>query len=501
MNVTTTENGAPAFASTLDPRLNLFFKTVRDIPVVTLIALFKESWDIDKLDTLKILFNWRDCRGGKGDYAGFIQVMAHMANDPSAQDWLVANLDLLPTYGRYLDWVKLWHLSPPDIRARIMTLVVDQVNADLDAHNHNRPISLLSKWLPSENGHHDARDNQDRFVIAFCKQFYDTPRVARQHLKMYRTQVLVPLRHNLNIIETHLCDQTLDQVDYSKVPSLAMTKYRKAFTKQPNFQAYLGDLRDNTTTINAEQTYPHDLVRHYLRCGSYDEVIEQQWKVLKQKVADTQVFQNALIVCDVSGSMSGTPMEVAIALGLLGMQEDHQLITFSETPKIHKVAGTTLEEQVKSVRGMHWGRNTNFDRVMDLVLATCAAGKVVRRIFVFSDMQFDQAFDDSNATHFQHAQNKFADLGLTLPRIVFWNLRESTDNVSVTCNENGVTLLSGYSPSLLQMLLNTEDITPLKAMFDIIHSPRYDLIRPPLPPPSPQDTPSGRYNYWQPETA
>jgi len=97
--MTCTENGAPAYASTLDPRLNLFFKTVRDLGDFEnsdaacnslLYELVKSSWEVDKLDTLKILMNWRDCRGGKGDYSGFLVAMAYLYKlDPS---WVEATI-------------------------------------------------------------------------------------------------------------------------------------------------------------------------------------------------------------------------------------------------------------------------------------------------------------------------------------------------------------------------------------------------------------------------
>lgn len=53
-------------------------------------------------------------------------------------------------------------------------------------------------------------------------------------------------------------------------------------------------------------------------------------------------LKNCLAICDVSGSMSGTPMEVSVALGVVVSELSVEpwkgkLITFSKNPKLQLV--------------------------------------------------------------------------------------------------------------------------------------------------------------------
>lgn len=116
------------------------------------------------------------------------------------------------------------------------------------------------------------------------------------------------------------------------------------------------------------------------------------------KLAETGNFKRVTAVCDVSGSMSGTPMEVAIALGLVVAELTeppfrNKLITFSETPKLHTIRGHTLAERVADVSHMEWGMNTNLLAVFELILQEATRNRgsqMVEKLFIFSDMQFDE---------------------------------------------------------------------------------------------------------------
>ena len=522
----TTENGAPSLATTLDARLDLFFKTVRDlgnlsaiIPRIAehratypssqsstiasvnqdntqLYKLIDASLAVDRLDTLKILFNWRDCRGGKGDYDGFIVAINYLLDvDPYL---VLNNLQYIPEYGSYLDLVKLWNatVSNRSYASTIMMIITTRLIEDkrlLESGDADQQISLVAKWIPSENGHWDfmavpsvkpgdapasKKIPKPRFCIELCKSLFGVLHPKSSHLKQLRKEYLVPLRTHLRIVEQNIASKTYASINYQAVPSLAMKKYRAAFLRHDGvrFAEYLHRVQSGKAKINAGQVYPHDLVRHYLnQRGDVDQdiVIEEQWKVIAEKVHSLGVFDNSLVVCDVSGSMHGTPIEVAIALGILGMN-NRRLVTFSAEPQLHTVVGDSLRDQVASVRGMNWGMNTDFSKVCDLILSMDDTS--ITKIFIFSDMQFDIAIRNKKATHFESLKLQFAARGREMPTIIFWNLRCDTKDFPVRSNENGVVLLSGYSPSLLTALLDGEEITPLSIMLKTIRGPRYDKI-------------------------
>lgn len=438
------------------------------------------SFSVSPLDTMKILMNWRDCRGGKGDHKGFLVSMAYVSK--RYPEWFSMNFTLLHEYGSYLDYVKLWHLVDDDVKPIIMQFIVQTLKNDKVSltDDFEPSVSLIAKWIPSEKYKWD-RFNNNRFVFDLCRRFFGIRRVDNNHLKILRTQILTPLRNHIKIVETKMCAKKYNEIEYSKVPSVAMNKYRNAFRRNDSyrFREYLNDVAKGNQKINSSQVYPHDLVRHYLDCKSYDEVIEAQWRDIKKKVQETKAFEHSIVVCDVSGSMTGTPMEVAIALGLLGLYEN-KIITFSETPSLYHLPDGTLYEQVQRMREMPWGYNTNFNRVMDLVIGLSARKPetAIKRIYVFSDMQFDEALQNTS-THFEQINKRFQDANVEIPQIVFWNLRGNTGDFPVTCNEQGVIMMSGYSPALLNGLLEGKQVTPMDVMMNVINSPRYNLVREP----------------------
>ena len=516
---TTTANGAPSYSTTLDPRLDLFIKTTRNVCDVcdvcdvcvgveanantntALYAMIDKSWLVDPLDTMKILMNWRDCRGGKGDYHGFIVAMTYI--DKTYNEWFIANFKIIPEYGSWLDLVKLWHFCTNESKQAIMDYIVvkleeDLTNLDNDDETTQKSVSLLAKWIPSENSKWDrygsnsnSNSSSNRFIITLCKNLIcdnDAARILGRHIKLLRKQYLTPLRAHLAIVESKMCAKQFDNINYETVPSVAMKKYRNAFMRndKEGFSQYMQQVKSGEKKINASQVYPHDLVRHYLNQlgagGAFDPVIEEQWASIKKTVKETGSFDKSICVCDVSGSMHGTPMEVAIALGLLGLYND-QVITFSDNPQLHKVTEETLQDQVSNMVKMEWGMSTNFEKTMDLVLNLClnasAVDDHIKRVFIFSDMQFNVAIGDrnnDNTTLFQTLRAKFAKSEIKMPQIIFWNLSGQTNDFPVTTDENGVVMFSGYSPSLLTALVDGDDVSPMTMLLKVIRGSRYDKV-------------------------
>jgi len=104
-------------------------------------------------------------------------------------------------------------------------------------------------------------------------------------------------------------------------------------------------------------------------------------------------------------------------------------------------------------------------------------------------MQFDEATGSSyswgarggsvptmDAGAFAQARSKFEKAGYELPTIVFWNLNARGNQAPVSYNENGVCLVSGFSPSIVESVLKAQKITPEGIMIDALYGPRYDGI-------------------------
>ena len=166
------------------------------------------------------------------------------------------------------------------------------------------------------------------------------------------------------------------------------------------FQVYLESVKSGEATIAAGALLPHEIIAS-LKDSDGGQVAELQWKRMVDDLLKKGKLSNCIAVCDVSGSMNGEPMNVCVALGLMisELSEDPwkgQVITFDTNPTIQMVQGDSLSERTQFIRNMKWGGSTNFQAVFDQILgvavqADLTEDQLIQKVFVFSDMEFDQA--------------------------------------------------------------------------------------------------------------
>ena len=500
---TFTENGAISLANTGSARVDLFFKLVRNIPRTALERLIETSWYECPLDTMKILFQSRDCRGGKGDRTPFILAMQYIiARYPK---WFLANFKQISLYGRWLDYIEIYKsdFCNPAIQEEILKHLAETLQKDVDIMTTitaNQSVSLLAKWIPSEGKKWSKRSG---FIDNLCVKLFnlrDVTKVNSWHHMQLRKQYLSPLRQKIKIVETQMCETKWSEIVYSTVPGVAMTNLNKAFKRhdETRFLQYLDDVKNkrNGAKINADVVYPHTIVEKYVdeyntqrNKGTFiNDVYEMQWKALEDKVT----IEDTVVVSDVSGSMDGTPMMVSIALGILLATKNKsaafkdQLITFDDDPRCIYIGDCdTLLQKIEKVRHMPWGGSTNLQKTFDIIIAKCLLRmeNAPKKLIIFSDMQFNIAIGGSSREsilNFDAIINKFNAHNLTMPEIIFWNLRGDTGDFPVSSDVPGVTLLSGFSPTLLNSIMTDVTLTPYDILRQILDNPRYDNIVAPI---------------------
>jgi len=433
---------------------------------------------------LKIIFNGRDSRGGKGDRESFLQAQEYLRQNYT--DLWYKNVHLFPEYGRYSDWYEKFNNYTEEEKKYITELTVKQLKEDYQNMNNGENISLLAKWIPSE----DKRLNRSNVLGYICSELFDCNKITGFHLKKLRKEYITPLRAYLNIVESLMCQKKWDEIDFSKVPSCAMHKLKKAFERNSpyEFSNYLQQVESGKKKINASQIFPHDLIRIYLSSYSnIDRVAEAQWNEIVTSVKILGTFNKSLVISDVSGSMTGTPMEVSIALGILiasitAEPFNNCLLTFSENPVFHVIPenAITLKDKVDSVSKMGWGMTTNLTKVFDLILQRAINFKLKEddmpeKLYIISDMQFNQI--SNNQTNFEYINIKYKNAGYKRPQIIFWNVRSNTtQDFPVDSLSLDVALISGFSPAILKSVINGKDFTPYGILRTTIDDERYSLI-------------------------
>lgn len=505
-----TWNGAvslesPDITGETNGRVSLFFKAVRGLETSRLYEYLIKSAEENIIDTFLLVFHIRDCRGGKGERElGRLSLIWLFINYPKE---FINVAPLISEYGRWDDLIELWpgvlnltndiivkynskaSLSQlQELQLSIVRIFGHQLTNDKFEMGAGNPTSICAKWAPTEN---DSYDRKYGVVDTLTKVMGITP-------KIYRKQYISPLRQYINVVERYMCEKNWDNIDYSKVPSCAMKRLKKAFEKHSpeQFSIWKNKLKNGEVTVKAKQLFPHELI-HELRIKNYDDqVSEAQWKVLEEEAKKLGSLKDCVFVCDVSSSMlswnnaicckknkSFCPMDVAIGLSLLGAntvegQFHNHIITFSEKPTFHLVSDESLLIRYHKLKQANWGGSTNLQATFDLILQKAtihglSQNDMPKRVFIISDMQFNVADCNSNCTNFQEIDRKYIACGYKRPDIVFWNVCGSSNDFPVSVADNGTALVSGFSPSIMTSFLHGNNFSPYLILRNVLDSPRF----------------------------
>lgn len=399
---------------------------------------------------------------------------------------------------------KIVHQHFPALYDKVVSLFTSNLKRDRDMLNKNKCLpmtALVGKWAPTIGGSIDCCTSLGKNIArALYSSFYqraanesemDFDTKAYVH---YRKNFLTPLRISIKVPERLMSLKTWSEIDYQRVSSVCMKRNKKSFLKNDaeRFACYLSDVKSGEKKIASGALLPHEIIKQFMETSEGPEELmavgELQWKSYVENLKKSGLFESALSICDVSGSMGGTPMEAAIALSLLTAELSNppfknHVCTFSSNPSLKKVNQTTLKEKVSFVMNMEWGMNTNLQAVFDLILELAISTnlppqEMVKTLFIFSDMEFDACGGNEYETDFQLIKRKFEQAHYPLPAIVFWNLRgHGNRSKPITKNEKNVALVSGFSGQMMKTFLESGKFdSPYLAMLKTLGN-TYDHLK------------------------
>jgi len=467
-----TENGMATNSSSLSAVVDLFFNigAMRGQDKDRLIATFSKAFYQDPTRAMKILFWARDVRGGAGERQIFRDIMGYLLE--SHPEALKINLNLIPEFGR---WDDLLVLEDTKLQADAFNLIQKALLEDQNG--------LCAKWMPRKG-------------VTAAK--------LRNHMgltpKLYR-KVLVSLT---NVVEQLMCAKKWEDIDFSKLPSVAGARYQKAFWKnaKDQYEAYIGKLQKGEAKINAGAVYPYDITKSLHR-GNAD-VATEQWKALPNWMEGAN--EMILPMVDVSGSMNtpagGNPnvtcMDVAVSLGLYISEKNvgpfkDAFLTFSGKPELQILTGS-LKDRFQQLSRSEWAMNTNLEAAFKQVLDQAVKHSVSQdqmpdKILILSDMKFDEATStrgywgrndntaEWNPTAQQMIEKMYNDAGYKMPKIVYWNIQSRNGQSPVRFDKQGTALISGFSPAIMTSVIAAEEFTPASIMDETIRGERYKNIK------------------------
>lgn len=500
------------------------------------------------------IFNLRDVRGGKGE-----RDLAFWALCELAAELPRLFRSLLPLfvseYGSFGDLLGLYRAVEDDaehaehaehlvsFREAVVRVSAESLTDDSG--------TLAGKWAPrhqTSEKKNRTRSAQLKNIMAWevAKQYvaltrpgnhdFSNPGTLRFTLKHYRKRV-EELTRRAGVVEQKMSSNNWENIEPSKVPSVCAKKHRLAFRNKTkngterssadgrricarNFEEAIKKCIETGEGIKGSVSGAHGIVREYIRGryttggGQKDDMLEAMWKNLiseaKEKLSEGGGLPSCVALVDVSGSMSGIPMEVAVALGLViaevaPLAWQNRVLTFESNPHWHQIVGDSLFERVRNLMSAPWGRSTNFGKALNMILNFAVENQLPREampevLFVFSDMQFDEADGTGSSyggthhyregarssTGFAHItaniRRAFQEAGYEMPTIVFWNLNGRCSARPCETITEGVFQMSGYSEAMLTAfmegrLTQMQGKTPTDLMLEVLDGERYERVR------------------------
>lgn len=454
--------GGEYYSTTYDSNLDLFSGITRYTDQEKIVRVFRNAFNENSLLAVANLLYFLDIRNGKGERDIFKILFSELCSlDKKYAEIVLNNIFEL---GR-CDYV-LEAINTP-LKDIAVNLIKSQLLLDLEAEHP----SLLGKWLPSIKTHDKV--HPDAIELAELLEYTE---------EEYR-KILFELRTKLDIVEHHITNKDYENIDFEKVPTKAMLKYRKVFEEKcgERYKDYLLKANKGEAKINTKGLFCYDIItkiqnKSYYSISQEDrQLFNAMWEQQKDIFKGNE--SNILVMADTSGSMTWQDNIIGTSIGLAlytaernhGIFKDYYM-TFSSRPLLQKINGIDITDKVRNMECIV--EDTNIDKAFELLLNTCVQNNLEQKdipthLIIISDMEFDRGVYSQQGTNFEGWEKAFNERGYNLPQIIFWNL--GVGGFPVTKFENDVCLISGFSTSVLQNLLNSDklkSLTPIGIMLE-----------------------------------
>ena len=549
--------GSDVYESTGDPRVDLSVMLVRGLTAEKVAAGMEAVLAMPTMAALEdlcvLLFQTRNIRGGKGERALAYDMLVALDKKQHG-----LSLALLPLFSKYGCWRDLFKLAENKaFTEAVMDLVVKQFALDNAAVvTEGGKVSLLAKWAPREKSHGAPlakllakRLFADSLVVSEKLKAY-RKMVSALNKHIDTVEIKMCDRHFADIEPGHVPGRALQKYRRAFLNEASTwqdgkrvqrpggedrsSEYDRVEAGRHFSEHFAAGAKGDVIIKGADTVYPHEVVQAVYQSHDISESERNlrlgQWLAFVAKAKEGGALKNCLAMCDFSGSMNGLPMMVSLALGLLiaEVSGTNKILTFDSEPKWHTFEPDhNLYQKVASIGDIGQGLSTDFQKAMDLVLTDikerrCRPEDVPKDLIVFTDMGWDQACSSSEKspytgnqyrnnvktapwqTHIQMIRENFRRAGEDMwgtpfqpPRIVIWNLRAEYSDFHARADEEGVVMLSGWSPALFKVLQEKgiEVLTPYAALRlqldDPMYQPVRDLVRKHV------DNNKGIFSFWQ----
>jgi hypothetical protein len=396
-------------------------------------------------------------------------------------------------------------------------LLLNQLRDDVISGNP----SLVAKWIPREKSQFGELFNS--LALDYYGDYISTSNTQESRkraiikAKMNFRKLVSSLNKTIDTVQIKQCAFQWADIDPSKQTSITMHKQKKAFlnVKKNGEQRYESadriecankfkafavkalkgevEVKGKRIGFNDFTKEALELIRNNQTTSDESSLLNAQWL---NNSTQTGSLGKMIAMVDVSGSMSGDPMNAAIALGIRVAEKSmlgKRVMTFSATPSWVNLSGeTNFVDMVQLVSRADWGMNTNFSAALRMILDAIISQKLKPDdvtdmvLAIFSDMQMDKA-DIGYTSLMDSIEKQYADAGQRLwgkpfntPHILFWNLRSTTGFPTLSTQKNA-SMMSGFSPALLNVFCEEgldalQSCTPWSLFVKSLNNERYQPL-------------------------
>jgi hypothetical protein len=396
-------------------------------------------------------------------------------------------------------------------------------------NTNTNEISLVSKWIPRESSSFEWLFSL--MAINYFSEYIKTAQTIESYIKsilkckMNYRKILSCLNKKIDTLQVKQCNNQWANIDFNKVTSISLSKQNKAFLNikqngtiryidnvdrircSDNFKSYIEKSIVSDFEVKGKRIGMEEFTKQALKlisCKNNNSTdIDYQINLLNSQWRDNGSQSNALgnfiPMVDISESFDTVYKHAAISLGIRVAEKSKlgkRVLTFSGKPRwLNLDSCNDFVSMVHNIFRYMNGINKNFYEALNLILDAIIDSKLPPEevqdmvLVIFSDMQIEESGINSNkAIMYDLIKEKYSESGMRLygkpfkpPHILFWNLK-STNGFPCLSIQRNVSMMSGYSPSLLNTfcekgittLFNSS--TPWSILIKTLRSKRYKIM-------------------------
>jgi hypothetical protein len=472
----------------------------------------------------------RDIIDGKGEYTlAYMQLSIWQKHFPELAKFALKCFVLSATDDKhpYGSWKDIKHLhkyletNGHKNNSELIDYAMQLLNDQLRQDSISETPSLAAKWTPREKSAHStlfsclAKD----YYSEYLRTALSEPAIKKATLKakMDYRKLITALNRKLDTVQIKQCANTWSEIVPTNQTSITLHKQKKAFLNLTKTGAQRSTCDDRiacaaTFTEFAAKAAKGEVEVKGKRVGLNDFtkdalnlIDSQQQHSSESHLLNAQWLNNSLqtgslgkmiAMVDVSGSMSGEPMNAAIALGIRIAEKSmlgKRVLTFSATPTwVNLDKADDFVSMVSVLRVASWGMSTNFVSALNLILDAIVQQQLPAEdvedmvLTILSDMQIDKA-DSNYVSLIELIEEKYAQAGIRVcgkpykpPHILFWNLQSGSGFPTLSTRKN-TSMMSGFSPALLNLfceqgLSALQSASPWSLLIKSLENQRYSAL-------------------------